>query len=84
MSKQTSLQFFLMGLIDLEIGKGIPTDKEIQLHNLYAQARAIHREEVNDAVMHGVNEIKVRLKYDKDDFYDHLKKYYTETYGGEK
>lgn len=48
MSKQTSLQFFLMGLIDLEIGKGIPTDKEIQLHNLYAQAKAMEREQMVD------------------------------------
>jgi hypothetical protein len=46
MSKQTSLQFFLMGLIDLEIGKGISTDKEIQLHNLYAQAKAMEREQI--------------------------------------
>ena len=49
MSKQTSLQFFLMGLIDLEIGKGISTDKEIELHNLYAQAKAMEREQIIDA-----------------------------------
>jgi hypothetical protein len=48
MSKQTALEFFLMGLVDLEIGKGIPTDKEIQLHNLYAQAKAMEREQMVD------------------------------------
>jgi hypothetical protein len=53
MSKQTSLQFFLIGLIDLEIGKGIPTDKEIQLHNLYAQAKAMEREQIEMAFKEG-------------------------------
>ena len=69
MSKQTSLQFFLMGLIDLEIGKGIPTDKEIQLHNLYAQAKAIEREQIIEA-------------YDKNKMgrVDYGEQYYNETY----
>ena len=69
MSKQTSLQFFLMGLIDLEIGKGIPTDKEIQLHNLYAQAKAMEREQIIDA-------------YDKNKMgrVDYGEQYYNETY----
>jgi hypothetical protein len=76
MSKQTSLQFFLMGLIDLEIGKGIPTDKEIQLHNLYAQAKAMEREQIEDAYrINPNNEIWSNSGID----------YYNETYkGGEQ
>ena len=42
-----------MGLIDLEIGKGISTDKEIELHNLYAQAKAMEREQIIDAYNNG-------------------------------
>ena len=73
MSKQTALEFFLMGLVDLEIGKGIPTDKEIELHNLYAKAKAMEQEQIEqaiDACRHN---------------YKHSDNYYNETYkGGEQ
>lgn len=39
MAQQTALQFFLMGLVDLEIGKGISTDKQVELHKLFEQAK---------------------------------------------
>lgn len=39
MKQQTALQFFLMGLVELEIGKGIPTDKQVELHKLFEQAK---------------------------------------------
>ena len=71
MSKQTALQFFLMGLVDLEIGKGTLTDKEIQLRNLYAQAKAMEREQIIDAYENGENRS--------------AELYYNETYkGGEQ
>lgn len=47
---QTSLQFFLNGLIDLEIGKGIPTDKQFELYQLYDRAKALHKQQIIDAV----------------------------------
>jgi hypothetical protein len=81
MSKQTSLQFFLMGLIDLEIGKGIPTDKEIQLHNLYAQAKAMEREQIINAYATAVS------KENNTDYIGMHEEtsgeiYYNETYSG--
>jgi hypothetical protein len=47
--QQTALSFFLIGLIDLEIGKGISTDKVIQLHYLFDQAKAIEKEQIKNA-----------------------------------
>lgn len=41
--KQTALQFFLTGLIDLEIGKDMPTDKVRQLHDLYHMAKEMEK-----------------------------------------
>jgi hypothetical protein len=85
MSKQTSLQFFLMGLIDLEIGKGISTDKEIQLHNLYAQAKAMEREQIIEAHMH-MRCIKTDDPYEcSNNAVYQSRQYYNDTYkGGEQ
>ena len=47
MAQQTALQFFLMGLIDLEIGKGIPTNKQVELHKLFEQAKRIEKEQMH-------------------------------------
>jgi len=53
MSEQTALQYFLCGLIDLEIGKGIPTDKEIQLKDLYKKAREIEKQQIEESFKNG-------------------------------
>lgn len=47
MAQQTALQFFLMGLIDLEIGKGVPTNKQVELHKLFEQAKAMEKEQMH-------------------------------------
>jgi hypothetical protein len=52
--EQTALQYFLCGLIDLEIGKGIPTDKQIQLEELYKKAREIQKQQIEDAYDNGL------------------------------
>jgi len=44
--QQTALSFFLMGLIDLEIGKGIPTDKVKELHYLFDKAKEMEKEQI--------------------------------------
>jgi len=72
--KQTALSFFLMGLIDLEIGKGISTDKVIELHYLFDQAKAMEKEQIVNAV-DGFPLDKRNLNGQD---------YYNETYGGEK
>jgi hypothetical protein len=43
--QQTAVSFFLMGLIDLEIGKYIPTDKLVELHHLFDKAKEIEKEQ---------------------------------------
>jgi hypothetical protein len=53
--QQTALSFFLMGLIDLEIGKGISTDKVIELHYLFDKAKEMEKERLTDAYHHGKN-----------------------------
>jgi len=47
--QQTALSFFLMGLIDLEIGKGISTDKVIELHYLFDKAKEMEKNQIMDA-----------------------------------
>lgn len=55
MVQQTALQFFLMGLVDLEIGKGILTDKQVELHKLFEQAKQMEKEQIIDAFWNGDN-----------------------------
>ena len=43
--QQTAVSFFLMGLIDLEIGKCIPIDKLVELHHLFDKAKEIEKEQ---------------------------------------
>lgn len=54
-NKQTALQFFLTGLVDLEIGKNVPTDKVRQLHDLFDQAKQMEKEQIIDAHNAGKN-----------------------------
>ena len=63
-----------MGLIDLEIGKGISTDKVIELHYLFDQAKAMEEEQIKDAYQSD------RFPCSEED----SEQYYNETYGGDK
>jgi hypothetical protein len=67
-NKQTALSFFLMGLIDLEIGKGISTDKVIELHYLFDKAKAMEKEQICNAATWG-------------GLHESAEQYYNETYG---
>jgi hypothetical protein len=71
MAQQTALQFFLMGLVELEIGKGIPTDKQVELHKLFEQAKAMEKEQI------------IIARWIGDYSCDSIKaeQYYNETYG---
>lgn len=53
MAQQTALQFFLMGLIDLEIGKGVPTNKQVELHKLFEQAKQMEKEQMKGMYVEG-------------------------------
>lgn len=75
MSKQTALQFFLTGLIDLNIGELLVDDKLVQFKELYQQAKAIEREHIEDAYGDGLNAHRV-------DFCTR-KEYYERRYGKE-
>jgi len=68
--QQTALSFFLMGLIDLEIGKGIVTDKVKELHYLFDQAKEMEKQQIIDAYNNGEDRS--------------AELYYNETYGGNK
>ena len=47
--QQTAVSFFLMGLIDLEIGKCIPIDKLVELHHLFDKAKEMEKEQIAKA-----------------------------------
>ena len=70
MAQQTALQFFLMGLVDLEIGKGIPTDKEVELRKLFEQAKQMEKEQIMNAY-NGGQQIPP---------FEYAEQYYNETY----
>jgi hypothetical protein len=78
--QQTAVSFFLMGLIDLEIGKCIPIDKLVELHHLFDKAKEMEKEQIEEAFANGVD----------DEYEWHINNvprknsetYYNETYGG--
>jgi hypothetical protein len=55
MAQQTALRFFLIGLIDLEIGKGIPTSKQEELHSLYDKAKKMEEDQLFEFWNGGIN-----------------------------
>jgi hypothetical protein len=73
--QQTALSFFLMGLIDLEIGKGISTDKVIELHYLFDKAKEMEKERIETAFNSGYNNGGLDTCLTP-------KQYYEQTYGG--
>jgi hypothetical protein len=74
--QQTALSFFLMGLIDLEIGKGIATDKVKELHDLFEQAKEMEKQQIMNSYWDGGIDIPNSL--------DCCQKYINKTYGGNK
>jgi len=79
-TKQTGLKFFLGGLIDLEIGKGIQTDKVEELHDLYNQAKEIEKENMQYWFRLGMHLVEGSLYKPSDKF----EEYYQEKYEGKK
>jgi hypothetical protein len=49
MNKQTALQFFLTGLVDLEIAKDLSNDDVRQMHDLYQIAKEMEKQQIIDA-----------------------------------
>jgi len=47
--QQTALSFFLMGLIDLEIGKYFSNNQLIELHHLFNKAKEMEKNQIMDA-----------------------------------
>ena len=72
--QQTALSFFLMGLIDLEIGKGISTDKAIELHYLFDKAKEMEKVKAFEIFKAGQDSMEEGGKG--------FEKYYNETFGG--
>lgn len=54
--KQTPLQFFLMGLVDLEIGKNISTTKEKELHEIYDKSKKQYEDEIINSFSKGYDQ----------------------------
>lgn len=73
MAQQTALQFFLMGLVELEIGKGIPTDKQVELHKLFEQSKQMEKEQIIKAV-------DINFNYDNNGYPTLGEQYFNETY----
>ena len=67
-----------MGLIDLEIGKGISTDKVIELHYLFDKAKEMEKQQIINAFWNGDN-TDCTSEQNIEEFAD---QYYNETYGG--
>ena len=78
MAQQTALQFFLMGLIDLEIGKGVPTNKQVELHKLFEQAKQMEKEQMKGMYVEGAF---AQMRYFDGKEFITGEQYYNETYG---
>ena len=63
-----------MELVNLEIGKNIPTDKTIQLHNLFDQAKAMEKEQIKNAYVKGQSDCEIFTMESESE------QYYIETY----
>jgi hypothetical protein len=81
-NKQTALSFFLTGLIDLEIGKGISTDKVIELHYLFDKAKEMEKEQIAKAFDDGDYNYHYSRKTGND--FENGEEYFKELYGGNK
>jgi hypothetical protein len=74
--QQTALSFFLTGLIDLEIGKGISTDKVIELHYLFDKAKEMEKVKAFEIFKAGQDSTEEGGKG--------FEQWYNLTYGGNK
>jgi hypothetical protein len=74
--QQTALSFFLTGLIDLEIGKGISTDKVIELHYLFDKAKEMEKVKAFETFKAGQDSTEEGGKG--------FEQWYNLTYGGNK
>ena len=53
MKKQISLNYFLMKLVDLEIGKCFNSHELNELKKVFKEAKEIHKKEIEEAFKHG-------------------------------
>jgi hypothetical protein len=81
MGQQAALRFFLIGLIELEIGKGIPTSKQEELHSLYDKAKKMEKAEIIESRENGIIECGRRMNNSYYGNWIESEKYYKETYG---
>ena len=78
--QQTALSFFLMGLIDLEIGKYFSNNQLIELHHLFNKAKEMEKEQhattwdksMDNLDARGGNIVRAWVDFDD---------YYEQTYG---
>ena len=74
MSNQNSLEWFWLNLTDDLIG-GLSPEKISKIYQLKEQAKAMHKEEIKEAIMFGDCRGEVST-------YKILEQYYNETFGG--
>jgi hypothetical protein len=75
MSKQSSLDYFLMKLVDMEIGKWFYANQLDDLRKAFDQSKAMHKEELEHAYFVG--------SCDRMNDEGSFEQYYNETYGGQ-
>ena len=80
-NKQTALQFFLTGLVDLEIGKNIPTDKVRQLHDLFNQAKQMEKQQKMECWETAHQAGRFEGKGIAEENWQTFEQYYNEEYG---
>lgn len=82
-NKQSSVEYYINNLIDIlgdEICNKLTIEQTNRIHFLEKQAKAMHKDEVIDAVGIG-------SQFDRDYLYgyhDKAEQYYNETFGGNK
>ena len=74
MSNQNSLEWFWLNLTDDLIG-GLSPENILKINQLKEQAKAMHKEEIKEAIMFGDCRGEVST-------YKILEQYYNETFGG--
>ena len=73
MAQQTALQLLLLKLVDLEIGKYLPSDVRNELEKAYFEAKEMEKQQIMEAYIDG-------YEYGSG-FATDAEHYYTQTYG---
>lgn len=79
MNKQSSLDYFLMKLVDMEIGKWFYANQLDDLRKAFNQSKAMHKEEIQDAWLNGMKGEMI-APLSMNNYKPEAEQYYNETF----